>query len=107
MGFISLVNEIQFMLISSCHILNRSIDYLIVVFLLRELALTQSSQSSYGYTKNSDWLGKATVMWGGTFLESEVNEVRSLWKVFVFSTFLIPYWMIYVQVRKVLMEQIQ
>ena len=30
MGFISLVNEIQFMLISSCHILNRSIVLTIV-----------------------------------------------------------------------------
>lgn len=39
------------------------------------------------------------VNYGGTFLESEVNELRAMRKVVVFSFLLIPYWMIYSQVK--------
>lgn len=39
------------------------------------------------------------ITYGGTFLESEVNEVRAMHKVVVFSVLLIPYWMIYTQVK--------
>ena len=41
------------------------------------------------------------VNYGGTFLESEVNELRAIRKVVVFSFLLIPYWMIYSQVKTV------
>jgi len=39
------------------------------------------------------------VNYGGTFLESEVNELRAMRKVVIFSFLLIPYWMIYTQVK--------
>lgn len=48
-------------------------------------------------TCKGGWLDKATISCGGTFLESEVDEVRSIRKVVIFSTLLIPYWMIYSQ----------
>ena len=41
----------------------------------------------------------ASVTYGGTFLESEVNELRALKKAVVFCLLLIPYWMIYTQVH--------
>ncbi|EDO47131.1 predicted protein [Nematostella vectensis] len=43
------------------------------------------------------WLDRASVQYGGTFLNSEVCEVKSLGKAFAFSLCLIPYWMIYSQ----------
>ena len=67
--------------------------------IFRELiprSITSNSSSS-----ESDWLDRAAITYGGTFLEGEVNEVRCLWKVVVFSILLIPYWMIYAQVNSI------
>ena len=65
-------------------------------FIFREL-FPRSSGSAYS-SSEGDWLDKATVTYGGTFLEAEVNEVKSMGKVLVFTSLLIPYWMIYTQV---------
>ncbi|XP_067039920.1 solute carrier family 15 member 4-like isoform X2 [Acropora muricata] len=62
----------------------------------RELFPRHAKSVDNSMAKGS-WLDKATVCYGGTFLESEVNEVRSMCKVLIFSTLLIPYWMIYSQ----------
>ena len=69
--------------------------------IFRELiprSITSNSSSS-----ESDWLDRAAITYGGTFLEGEVNEVRCLWKIVVFSILLIPYWMIYAQVNCILL----
>lgn len=66
----------------------------------RELIPTRSSGSLFS-SPESDWLDVAMVNYGGTFLESEVNELRAMRKVVVFSFLLIPYWMIYSQVKTV------
>ena len=42
----------------------------------------------------------ALVAYGGTFMDSEVNELRALKKAVVFCLLLIPYWMIYTQVTE-------
>lgn len=42
----------------------------------------------------------ALVANGGTFMDSEVNELRALKKAVVFCLLLIPYWMIYTQVTE-------
>ena len=68
-----------------------------VKFCFREL-FPRSSSGSVSLSSESDWLDKAVITYGGTFLEAEVNEVRSMYKVVVFSVLLIPYWMIYTQV---------
>ncbi|XP_020917546.1 solute carrier family 15 member 4 [Exaiptasia diaphana] len=44
-----------------------------------------------------NWLHKATVQFGGTFLNSEVHEARALGKSVLFCSALIPYWIIYSQ----------
>lgn len=62
----------------------------------RELFPRHAKSVDNSMSKGS-WLDKASVCYGGTFLESEVNEVRSMCKVLIFSTLLIPYWMIYSQ----------
>lgn len=62
----------------------------------REL-FPKSHSASVSFSSDGDWLDKALVSYGGTFLEAEVNEVRSMHKVLVFSVLLIPYWMIYTQ----------
>lgn len=62
----------------------------------RELIL-RSNSGSVSLSSENDWLDKAVVTYGGTFLEAEVNEVRSIHKVMVFSVLFIPYWMIYTQ----------
>ena len=64
----------------------------------REL-IPRSSSGSLFSSPESDWLDVAMVNYGGTFLESEVNELRAMRKVVVFSFLLIPYWMIYSQVK--------
>ena len=64
----------------------------------REL-IPRSSSGSLFSSPESDWLDVAMVNYGGTFLESEVNELRAMRKVVVFSFLLIPYWMIYTQVK--------
>ena len=66
----------------------------------REL-IPRSSSGSLCSSPESDWLDVAMVNYGGTFLESEVNELRAMRKVVVFSFLLIPYWMIYSQVNTV------
>ena len=66
----------------------------------REL-IPRSSSGSLFSSPESDWLDVAMVNYGGTFLESEVNELRAMRKVVVFSLLLIPYWMIYSQVKTV------
>ena len=63
----------------------------------REL-IPRRSSGSISSSSEGDWLDKATINCGGTFLEEEVNEVRSMCKVLVFCVLLIPYWMIYTQV---------
>jgi len=63
----------------------------------REL-IPRSGSGSLFSSPESDWLDAAMVNYGGTFLESEVNELRAMRKVVVFSLLLIPYWMIYSQV---------
>ena len=67
----------------------------------RELVPRSSSGSLFS-SPESDWLDVAMVNYGGTFLESEVNELRAMRKVVVFSFLLIPYWMIYAQVKTVM-----
>jgi len=62
----------------------------------REL-IPRSSSGSLFSSPESDWLDVAMVNYGGTFLESEVNELRAMRKVVVLSFLLIPYWMIYSQ----------
>ena len=64
----------------------------------REL-IPRSSSGSLFSSPESDWLDVAMVNYGGTFLESEVNELRAMRKVVIFSFLLIPYWMIYTQVK--------
>ena len=67
----------------------------------REL-IPRSSSGSLFSSPESDWLDVAMVNYGGTFLESEVNELRAMRKVVVLSFLLIPYWMIYSQVKTVI-----
>ena len=62
----------------------------------RELT-TNENLTTYRASKIS-FLDKTTVAFGGTFLESEVNELRSFGKAIFVSAALIPYWMIYSQV---------
>lgn len=71
---------------------------LTVKFFFREL-IPRSSSGSQSSSPEGDWLDMALVTYGGTFLESEVNELRAMRKVVVFSFLLIPYWMIYSQVK--------
>ena len=71
---------------------------LTVKFFFREL-IPRSSSGSQSSSPEGDWLDMATVTYGGTFLESEVNELRAMQKVIVFCVLLIPYWMIYTQVK--------
>lgn len=61
--------------------------------------MQRSSSGSVSSSSEGGWLDKAMITYGGTFLESEVNEVRAMHKVVVFSVLLIPYWMIYTQVK--------
>lgn len=57
---------------------------------------TCTSESDFS-PSGGDWLDMALVAYGGTFMDSEVNELRALKKAVVFCLLLIPYWMIYTQ----------
>ena len=46
------------------------------------------------------WLDRAMCKYGGSYLDSEVSEVKTLGRISVMLVMFIPYWMIYYQVRK-------
>lgn len=62
----------------------------------RELVPRSTSESDIS-PSDGDWLDMALVSYGGTFMDSEVNELRALKKAVLFCLLLIPYWMIYTQ----------
>lgn len=60
----------------------------------REMAVGTQRQPN----TRMNWLDKATVQFGGTFLNSEVHEARAIGKSVLFCLALVPYWIIYSQV---------
>lgn len=44
------------------------------------------------------WLDRAMMKYGGSFLDTEVEEVKTILKIMVIFAILIPYWVIYFQV---------
>ncbi|XP_050733398.1 solute carrier family 15 member 4-like isoform X2 [Eriocheir sinensis] len=45
------------------------------------------------------FLDRAKIRYGGSFHESAVDDVRSLWRLFAVFTALIPYWLVYFQME--------
>ena len=50
------------------------------------------------YLPRKSWLDRAMIKYGGSYLDSEVEEVKILGKIIVVFLVLIPYWSIYYQV---------
>lgn len=44
------------------------------------------------------WLDRAMMKYGGSFLDTDVEEVKTILKIMVIFAILIPYWVIYFQV---------
>ena len=45
------------------------------------------------------WLDRAMMKYGGSYLDSEVEDVKSLRKIIIIFVVLIPYWTTYFQVH--------
>ena len=76
-------------------------SFVLSCFSLRELIPRSTCTSESDFSPSGgDWLDMALVAYGGTFMDSEVNELRALKKAVVFCLLLIPYWMIYTQVTE-------
>mgnify|MGYP001794221017 CR=1 FL=1 len=48
------------------------------------------------------WLDRAMIKYGGSYLDTEVEDVKSLGKILIIFVVLIPYWTIYFQVRNIM-----
>lgn len=50
------------------------------------------------YMPRKSWLDRAMMKYGGSFLDTDVEEVKTILKIMVIFAILIPYWVIYFQV---------
>ena len=53
------------------------------------------------------WLDRAMMKYGGSYLDTDVEEVKTVGKIMVVFVILIPYWAIYFQVIDSSLESIQ
>ncbi|XP_031552474.1 solute carrier family 15 member 4-like [Actinia tenebrosa] len=51
------------------------------------------------------WLDRAMIKYGGSYLDSEVEEVKKLGKIGIMFIILVPYWMIYFQMNSTFLLQ--
>ena len=45
------------------------------------------------------WLDRAMMKYGGSYLDTDVEEVKTIGRILVIFAILIPYWAIYFQVQ--------
>lgn len=50
------------------------------------------------YMPIKSWLDRAMMKYGGSYLDTDVEEVKTVCKIMVIFVILIPYWTIYFQV---------
>jgi hypothetical protein len=53
----------------------------------------------FAQTKSISWLDNAKIRYGGRYDDNQVEDVKSLKNIIILFAILIPYWMVYYQVR--------